>query len=198
MRLFEKTFPITAETRILDVGGSGPIWQLTSNRPHITFLNLPSALAPSSAGQEQVAADGRLLPFADQSFDIVFSNSVIEHVGDIEKQAEFAREVQRVGRSYWVQTPNRHFPVELHLMLPLVHYLPRRLQRAVIYRFTGWERVVKPTPGERAFYLEHFLNDLHLLDRRTLATLFPSARIVRERLFGWTKSLVAVGRASRP
>lgn len=82
----------------------------------------------------------------------------------------------------------------MHLMLPLVHFLPRSMQRSVIYRFTGWEKLMKPDAGERAFYLEHFLNELNLLDRASLAELFPGATILTERWFGLAKSLVAVKR----
>lgn len=194
MRLFEQTFKISDSTRILDVGGSSEIWQFASLLPQITLLNLPSALSPADAPLRQIAADGRCLPFPDRSFDIVFSNSVIEHVGTRHDQFRFAEEVGRVGRSYWIQTPNRRFPVEMHLMLPLVQFLPKSMQRSLIYRFTGWEKLVKPNSAQRAFYLEHFLNELNLLDRASLAGLFPGARILTERWFGMAKSLIAVKR----
>ncbi len=192
MRLFEETFKITEQTRILDVGGSPFIWQFASVTPRLTFLNLPGALAPPTESRSQVAADGRFLPFADRSFDIVFSNSVIEHVGDHDNQIRFAEEVRRVGNAYWVQTPNRTFPVEMHLMLPLVHFLPSHLQRSIVYRFTGWEKFTRPTAEERESYLEHCLQELKLLDRRSLKDLFPDAKIAGERVFGLTKSLVAM------
>ena len=192
MRLFEETFGITKRTRVLDVGGSQLIWEFASVLPAVTFLNLPSALAPADKSRTQVAGDGLFLPFSDRSFDIVFSNSVIEHVGDRKNQLRFADEVRRVGNAYWVQTPNRTFPVEMHLMLPLVHFLPRRVQRFLVYRFTAWEKFTRPTAEERIAYLEHCLQELRLLDRRSLENLFPEAKIVGERLFGLTKSLVAI------
>lgn len=192
MRLFEKTFSISPQTRILDVGGSADIWQFSSVMPDLTLVNLPSALFPSSNGIHRIAADGRMLPFRDNAFDIVFSNSVIEHVGGVEDQKRFANEVSRVGRCYWVQTPNRRFPVELHLMMPLVHYMPKRLQLPLIQRFTVWELLVKPSDFERAAYLNHFLNELSLLDTRALRSLFPDARILSERALGFGKSLIAV------
>lgn len=192
MSLFERTFRITSETRILDVGGSPDIWKYASVRPRLTLLNLPSALVASCAEMNQVAGDGRLLPFRDKAFDIVFSNSVIEHVGGIEDQQQFASEISRVGRRYWVQTPNRRFPMELHLMLPLIHYLPKPAQRRIVKRFTIWELIVKPDGFERARYVNHFLNELRLLDAETLQSLFPQARILTERALGFSKSLIAV------
>jgi len=192
MRLFAETFTIAPTTRILDVGGSRAIWQFLAVQPQLTILNLPSAIEQQRAGADWIGGDALRLPFRDSSFDIVFSNSVIEHVGDSNAQERFAKEVARVGRSYWVQTPNRRFPIEMHLMLPLVHYLPRAWQRAVVERFTVWELLVKPSPEQRRFYIEHFLTDLRLLDAGELERFFPGARIVSERVFGIPKSLIAV------
>jgi len=194
MRLFEETFRITPQTRILDVGGSPSIWEFASARPKLTILNFPSALQRAAEGvhSDLVAADARMLPFEENAFDIVFSNSVIEHVGTDADQQQFAAEIRRVGRSYWIQTPNRRFPVELHLMLPLVHYLPKRMQRGIVNRFTLWQYITRPSEAERASYTRHFLNELNLLDHRTLQRLFPDAAIVAERVAGLAKSLIAV------
>jgi SAM-dependent methyltransferase len=72
-----------------------------------------------------VQADGRSLPFADDQFDVVHSNAVIEHVGGSLEQRQFAAELVRVARSGFVTTPNRSFPIEAHSRLPLLHWLPR-------------------------------------------------------------------------
>ena len=117
---------------------------------------------------------------------------MIEHVGDAESQRRFAREVARVGRAYWVQTPNRWFPVEQHLLTPLVHWLPKPWQRWIVPRFTVWGALVRPSADRRAFYLAHYLDDVRLLSAAEFAALFPGARVIRERVCGWTKSLVAV------
>ena len=135
-----------------------------------------------------------MLPFRDGAFDVVFSNSVIEHVGDAASQRLFASEIARVGRAYWVQTPNRWFPVEQHLLTPLVHWLPRSWQRAIVPRFTVWNVLVKPSPDRHAFYVAHYLEDVRLLSAAEFGALFPDGRIIRERFCGWTKSLVAFRR----
>jgi methyltransferase family protein len=192
MRLFEKTFEISPSTRILDVGGSPSIWNFLTVRPRLTILNFPSALERGAESINCVAADGLMLPFKQNAFDIVFSNSVIEHVGTRADQEKFAQEVSRVGRCYWIQTPNRGFPIELHLMLPFIHYLPKAWQRPIAERFTVWQLVVRPSEEERAFYIDHFLHQLRLLNKRDLQGLFPEARILSERLLGFVKSNIAV------
>jgi hypothetical protein len=191
MRLFERTFRISSRTRILDVGGSPLIWAFASVQPRLTIVNLPAALEAAPRTFTLVGADGCRLPFGDGAFDIVFSNSVIEHVG-AERQSQLASEISRVGRQYWVQTPNRGFPIEVHLMLPLIHRLPKPLQRAIAQRFTVWQLLVRPPEAQRRFYIEHVLNELRLLDAGELKALFPDARILYERFAGWPKSLIAV------
>lgn len=194
MDRFVREFGITAETRVLDIGGTPECWDLVAVRPRLVLLNTPRAKADLAAAAEWVAGDGRRLPFADASFDVVFSNSVIEHVGDAASQHEFAREVARVGRSYWVQTPNRWFPVEQHLLTPFIHWLPKSWQRRLVPRWTVWAALVRPAADRRQFYGEHYLNDVRLLSAGELGRLFPGAGLIRERFCGLTKSLVAVKR----
>ncbi len=197
MRRFARELGIDAETRVLDVGGTPETWDMLPVRPRVTLLNTPRTKAELAAASWWVAGDGRALPFRDEAFDVVFSNSVIEHVGDAASQRRFAREVARVGRAYWVQTPNRWFPVEQHLLTPLVHWLPKSWQRRVVPRFTVWSALVRPSPDRRAFYLAHYLDEVRLLSAGEFAALFPDARVIRERVLGWTKSLVAVRAQSK-
>jgi len=192
MQQFARKFEITSRTRILDVGGTPYNWSLLRIRPRITIVNMPRAREAFDDDFIGVFADGRWLPFADRSFDIVFSNSVIEHVGDWESQRQFANEIARVGRAYWVQTPNRWFPVEPHLLTPFLHFLPPRWQRRIARRFTVWALIERPTPDRWEYYIEHYLRDIRLLDERDMWRLFPGAEIVRERLGGITKALIGV------
>ena len=103
-----------------------------------------------------VQADGCRLPFQDGAFDIVFSNAVIEHV---KNQEGFAREIRRTGRSYFVATPNRWFPLETHSKLPFVHYLPHNI---------AWKIVAS---------LSRYKAETWLLSPRKLRRLFPDATL---------------------
>ena len=192
MRRFARTFGINSQTRVLDVGGTPFNWLLLDVRPRVTIVNMPRAREAFDADFPCVFADGRALPFADHSFDIVFSNSVIEHVGSAGSQGRFANEVARVGRAYWVQTPNRWFPIEPHLLTPLLHFLPAGWQRRIARRFTVWALIERPSEDRWEFYIEHYLRDIRLLEAADLRRLFPGAAIVRERFCGWTKALIAV------
>ena len=132
--------------------------------------------------------DGRSLAYADNSFDIAYSNSVIEHVGGWEDQVAFAGELRRVAPRYYVQTPNRRFFVEPHLVVPFIHWLPRRLLRRLVQRFTviGW--IDRPDQAQ----VDAMLAGIRLLDRREFETLFPDATIIEERCLGMVKSFIAV------
>jgi len=193
MRRFVAEFSLTPDTRVLDVGGNPRIWTTipVECRPRITYINMPRAAESGDDRAHLVFGDGCRLPFPDRSFDIAFSNSVIEHVGGAEAQAQFASEIRRVSRVYWVQTPNRYFPVEQHLLTPIIHWLPFAWQRVLVPRVTVWGFLSAVGPAERGFYFEHYLNDIRLLTAPELAALFPGSRLIRERVWGWTKSLIA-------
>lgn len=192
MAKLQELLEIRESTRVLDVGGTAENWSLLAVRPRVTILNLPRAREPGEEWPGWIFADGCRLPFRDKSFDVVFSNSVIEHLGDPVRHEQFASEIARVGVRYFVQTPNRWFPIEPHLLTPLIHFLPRSWQRRLVEKLTIWEWIARPTPDQRTFYLEHYLHDIQLLDSRSMRRLFPDARLIRERFLGLTKSLIAV------
>jgi hypothetical protein len=79
-------------------------------------------------------------------------------------------------------------------MLPFIHYLPKAWQTTIVKRFTVWQLLVRPSEEERAFYINHFLNQLKLLDKNDLLALFPGATILSERMLGFVKSNIAVRR----
>jgi ubiquinone/menaquinone biosynthesis C-methylase UbiE len=179
------------ETRILDVGGTVPNWELLPQlHSKVTLLNLvrPARGASLPTNICHVTGDGTALPFGDRAFDIVFSNSVIEHLGSAERQMRFASEVRRVGKGLWIQAPAQAFPVEPHLLAPFIHYLPRSWQRRLARYFTGWGWLTRPTQSQ----IGDMLSQLRLPTMAEYRALFPDCRIERERCLGLTKSLIAV------
>jgi SAM-dependent methyltransferase len=193
MQRFIADFGITPQTRVLDIGGTLYNWTLAPVRPRLTLLNMPRASEPAPEGVDRVAGDGCVLPFPDGAFDVVFSNSVIEHLTTSKRQQQFANEVMRVGKRCYVQTPNRWFPVETHLLTPFVHYLPKRWQAPIVRRATVWALLTGIKGDRKRFYIEHYLADVRLLSRSELQALFPHATVVSERFLGFTKSLLARG-----
>ena len=180
--------------RVLDVGGTHHFW-LAMDRSmlppmHITFLNKWSYV-PDLPESEAIVGDARdLSRYADCEFDVVFSNSVIEHVGGLRDQARMARECVRVGKSYFVQTPNWAFPIEPHFLLPGFQYLPLRL-RAHLHHWRRWGWWDKAPSYHEA--LEE-VESVRLLTRREMRYLFPDATLWTERFLGLPKSFVAYGR----
>jgi len=133
-----------------------------------------------------VVGDACRLPWPDNHFDVVYSNAVIEHVGDRQARQQMAQEIMRVGKRWFVTTPNRWFPFEFHLRLPLVTWLPGRLYlaagRIVAYSHVRRRYVLNPGPHRH----------LNLLSARDLAGCFPGSRIIRQRVTFMAETLIAV------
>ncbi|MBN9685653.1 MULTISPECIES: class I SAM-dependent methyltransferase [unclassified Corallococcus] len=187
---------------IVDVGGTHVYWNilppgfLREHRAAITLINLPGGPAPElGPGFSWVGADAcDLSRFADHQFDIVHSNSMIEHLGSWARMKQFAREARRLAPALFIQTPNFWFPIEPHLMAPGFHWLPVPMQAALLVR-TGLGHLVRsPDIDDAMSKVEEF----RLLDARTLSALFPEASILRERLGPLTKSLIAVREGTAP
>lgn len=186
LRLFLEELRPTAETSVLDVGadelafgegdGCGTLNFFEEHYPwpeRITALGLQdgTGFRTRYPGIRYVQGDACALPFADGEFDIVFSNAVIEHVGDRERQRLLVAEAIRVGRRVFITTPNRSFPVEVHTRLPVVHWLPDRWAHPV-FRAVG----------------KSFATDVHLLSKRSFEALFPG----RVRIVNLGLTLVAI------
>jgi hypothetical protein len=182
---------VSKPLRILDVGGTQRFWEVMgfTNVPdvQITLLNLvaPVVDLPNFCG---VTGDATNLDvFTDHQFDIVFSNSVIEHVGNYNKQKRMAQEVQRVGRCYFVQTPNYWFPIEPHFLFPGFQWLPVSVRTFFINHFDlGWSKKIQDIHQARAH-----VEQIRLLREREFLALFPNAKLYKEKVFGLTKSFVA-------
>jgi hypothetical protein len=179
--------------RILDIGGTQSYWEaladLWQGRDfHITIVNLDTP--PSDNGPYHIRpGNACAMPeHADNAFDIVHSNSVIEHVGQWPQMAAMAREVRRLAPHYYLQTPNLWFPIEPHY---------RSLFFALFPEAARARKLMKRKHGFRGPYANFGdamadVQTVNLLDARGLTTLFPDGNLVRERFFGLTKSLTMI------
>ncbi|HEY8583234.1 MAG TPA: class I SAM-dependent methyltransferase [Capillimicrobium sp.] len=163
---------VTQRTRVLDVG-CGALG-LRGLAPELDVTGVDVVERPAYPGPFVRADATARLPFADGSFDLAYSSSVVEHLAP-ERRAAFAAELRRVARGLWVQTPAFSFPVEPHALLPGAHWLPLGARRRYwrLGAAGSWE-------------------EIHLLRRAELQALFPEAQVVAERLGGLAKSWIAV------
>lgn len=190
MELFKKTFQPGQSTKILDVGGMLLNWKLIGCTSPITILNIKFYQEKKTAPPNfsYVIGDATALEYPDNSFDLAYSNSVIEHVGTFENQKKFAKEIRRVSKKLWVQTPSRWFFIEPHLLTPFVHWLPRSWQAKLLRRFTVWGILTKPSPEK----VKGFFDEIRLLNHREFVELFPDCEIKREKFLFMTKSFIAI------
>ncbi|MCM8813529.1 MAG: class I SAM-dependent methyltransferase [Candidatus Omnitrophica bacterium] len=133
--LFLQEFSPTPTLRVLDIGFSENEYSSTTNylEKHYPYQNMLTALGVDTPVKfkdrypsvNAVHYDGGLFPFENKAFDVAWSNAVIEHVGNRDRQLQFLREIKRVAHRGYITTPNKYFPVEVHTRTPLLHYLPK-------------------------------------------------------------------------
>lgn len=188
MALFLNVMTPETGMRILDLGGQPQIWDYVQPCLHITCVNLPGVATRGHQTHHRVTyIEADACDLRDQvkpgDFDLVFSNSVIEHVGGEDKRAQFASEVLRLCSRYWIQTPSKWFPIEAHCGMPLWWLYPKVLRAHLIRRWQAklpaWTDMVANTAVVGATELRRIL---------------PGCRIRYERVFGLPKSIVAYSR----
>ncbi len=187
MDKFQKNFKVNDETKILDLGGGWFNWSFIHQQPKVIFVNI---IKPKENEKKLnwIIADGCYLPFKNQAFDIVYSNSVIEHLANYENQQLFASECIRVGKRFYVQTPNKWFPVEPHLIALFIHWFPKGLQLRLIPYLSVWGWIAHPSKNR----CEILLSEVRLLTEKEMIQLFPEGSLWREKFLGLTKSLIAI------
>jgi SAM-dependent methyltransferase len=203
MRDFANSLAISERDRILDIGGNSWNWEMLGDTSlDVTMADItPYEIKPEVLSRfpklKQIHGDATGLPFEDETFDVVFSNSVIEHLHNWENQRKFAAEARRVLRAngrLWVQTPARSFFIEPHFLTVGLHWLPKSWQLRLLRWFSGWGWITRPSSPT----IQRMLDEIRLLTRREMRELFPDCEIRHEKLFGlWTKSFIAV-RPSAP
>lgn len=194
--LIEAIIAEKGSCRIADIGGTEYYWNIfgsyTEDRPvEITLMNLEAPAVRSPKFHSIVADATDLSGFDDNAFDLVHSNSVIEHVGNWDRMSRMAQHVRRLAPVYFVQTPNFWFPYEPHFRFPFFHWMPEQVRAELLMKFNlGFG-------GRRTTYdaAMRGVQSAALLSARQMRELFPDADMVKERTFGLTKSYMAIRRA---
>lgn len=186
--------------RVLDVGGRAQYWRLLDpnfyDRVHVTILNLEIERGFELNGPEGLKIESRTgdackMPEIDEhSFDLCHSNSVIEHVGSFYNMICFAEETRRVAKFYYHQTPNLWFPIEPHYGVPFFHWLPKALRATLFERYKIGYGGKAPDLHTALQIVDH----TEIVTPSLMARLFPEAELLRERYFGFCKSIAVRGR----
>lgn len=181
--------------KVLDIGGDITYWKnmgWIDDRCSVYILNLDSWIqGKMPEGFYHVIGDALDLPYQRGDFDLVFSNSVIEHVGSREKQQKFADEVRRISTRYIIQTPSQWFPLEPHSLIPFFQFVPHSLRARLIMRL-NINYFPKSDTYEKALAVS---KGTMMLTKSAFRKLFPDAEMIVERLFGIPKSYTAIGSA---
>jgi hypothetical protein len=197
MRLIEEASRGRGHCRIADLGGEWWYWKIIDREFLIHHQVSIHLINPGPVKHHEIddelftvvpsdACDLRQLP--DRSFDLVHSNSVIEHVGDWSRMVAFATEARRLSSRYYVQTPNFWFPLEPHFgMAPFIHWFPEPVRVHLMTQFR-----FGPIPVKNVTEAMAKSQSARLLSMTAFRTLFPDAIIQREKVAGLTKSLIAV------
>ena len=182
-------FPNLEDLRILDLGGTTIYWARSSIQPRsVTVINLnePGEGLPWVVPIKGNACDAQDL-VAGEAFDLVLSNSLMEHLGGHHERARFAEVVRSMAPRYAVQTPYRYFPIEPHWVFPGMQFMPLAARNWLALRWPLGHTYGWPAPGA----LEEVMS-IELLSLTDMRAYFPDARIVLERFVGLPKSLTAI------
>jgi hypothetical protein len=188
-RWLVETFPDLAQMSVIDLGGRIPTWQRAPVRPkHVHVVNMEPSRTDIPDWAEFDLGDACALPaqIAGRRYDLVFANSVIEHVGGHERRERFADSVHQLSDAHWVQTPYRYFPIEPHWMAPGMQFMPvaARTQLARQWPLSYGRGKSRDTALRTVLGVE-------LLDRTQFRYYFPDSLMRTETILGVPKSLIA-------
>ena len=198
LELFYEKFNPAENTQILDIGAEvnidgdrglqlidsyrwkGKLSALNISESHIEHVkkNYPMI--------DAVVGDACKLPWPDKHFDVVYSNAVIEHVGDYNRQKQMAKEIIRVAKNWFVTTPNKRYPFEFHLRLPFVTWLPGNT-----YLKVG--NIISYNHVKKKYTLGNKCEGLRLLTPKEFSACFPSSNMIKQQITFMPETLVAIG-----
>jgi hypothetical protein len=185
---FKRRFPNLADMRVLDLGGYADTWRIPGMRAlSVTLANIDDAAEhPDEPWMEMINADACAGGF--DKYDLVYSNSLMEHLGGHARRQEFSEVVRESASSWWIQTPYRYFPVEPHWLFPCFQFLPFRARVMVCQH---WDTLKTPAVKDVAEAAESVAS-VELISATEMRTYFPTSEIWFERIAGLPKSLVAI------
>ena len=180
------------KTKIIDVGASEKECLEKANilekkypySENITVLGIDNFKEfPKRYPKVKIATyKGDVFPFKDKEFDICWSNAVLEHVGNFDKQEKFLKEICRVAKTAFITTPNRYFPFEVHTRIFLLHYLPKKLFNKILIKLgKDWK----------------FSDRIHLLGLQDIITLLrrcniKKSKIIKNRILGFVVDFIII------
>ena len=187
-------FPELADMSVVDLGGTVQAWERAPVRPaHVTVLNLTEPGESTSDSIVPVTGDAcdaaAVLAAAGgrTQFDLVFSNSVLEHLGGHSNRSRFAEGARLLAPLHWIQTPYRYVPIEPHWRFPGMQFLPLAVRARIA---ATWPLSHSHSPDlDRATSAALWTE---LISVTELRHYFPQSDIVRERALGLTKSIIAI------
>jgi hypothetical protein len=187
---FADAFPGIGSMSVIDLGGTAEAWQRAPIHParvHVVNLESPPEEMPDWIRADQ--ADACSLPprISDGTYDLVFSNSVIEHVGGHVQRMRFAEAVHKLAERHWVQTPYRYFPIEPHWLFPGFQFLPLAVRAELSRRWPLAHTLSESWDDGLSAAMS-----VELLSRAEMAFYFPDSTLRFERMIGAVKSLIAV------
>jgi hypothetical protein len=197
-RKIKRIFPDIDDRTIVDIGGSLHYWRHVKSEiqpKQITIYNIALDNQFDAANVGDVPGnicasvyDGKHIPASDKQIDLLICNSVIEHVPPSER-AGLASEIARVARNYVIQTPAKAFPLEPHFIMPFLHWLPRRIGRAVV-KFSPFGLIHRDSAMTQSFY-----DEVNILTANEFRALFPEGEFLVERFLFIPKSYLIINRA---
>ena len=185
-----EAFPEIESMSVIDLGGTAEAWLRAPVQPaqvHVVNLEPPPDETPSWIRADQADACDLPARISDGKYDLVFSNSVIEHVGGHAQRMRFADAVHKLAERHWVQTPYRYFPIEPHWLFPGFQFLPLNARGTLAQR---WPLAHTPSRSREEGIIAAM--EVELLSRTEMEFYFPSSTLRLERMMGAVKSMVAI------